>query len=301
MTQQAATNPSTAPESVAVGHVYVLTEHMHEGDTVLYITTSLSDAQTFHARNPIRTQVQPWEPVILRSEIDDEPHTWRTRPISGGYGAIYYIVKTPLHAPLSVAADVLTDALTGAAGTAAPASAAGSYRPWLGEVAPGVTSFSDPRDPDRHVPADKASEIPTKNPTESPAVPEGDRYTRLRDGILALIPTDDSELIDAGYEVLASDILDVIATLDAKDTTLGLVATSTAHTRLDPSLATMGDAEAFRHDFYIAVPSISDSALLALMNNNPHLLALAREWGWNETQVRDEFAAVLEANGHTLD
>lgn len=120
---------------------------------------------------------------------------------------------------------------------------------------------------------------------------------RLRNQILALIPTDNPELIDAGYTILASDVLDRLnghgqEQGQGKGGSIG---------RLDPSLATMSDVEAFREGFFVDVPTISDGALIALMNDHSHLLALAREWGWNETQVRDDFAAVLEARGYPLD
>lgn len=114
-----------------------------------------------------------------------------------------------------------------------------------------------------------------------------DRYDRLRDGLLALIPTNDPELIEAGYPIPASDILALL------DPTTG--------TQADLSLATMVNVEAFRDDFHMAVPGISDGDLITLMNTDPELIAIARQWGWNETQVRDEFADILKTHGHTLD
>jgi hypothetical protein len=234
MNQPTSTSTDTAPldthPGVVVGQVYVLTEHLHEGDTVLYITTSLDDAQNYHANHPVRTQVQPWQPIVLRSELDDEPTTWITRPISGGYGAVYYIHKTPLHSLLSAAAE--TGHSSSADGTTASEAAA------------------------------------------------GERYDRLRDGLLALIPTTDPELIDAGYAIPAADILPLLgADTGAQD---------------DPALATMSDAEAFREACY-PESTISDSDLLALLNRNSDILATAREYGWAHTDVRDLIADILDA------
>lgn len=114
---------------------------------------------------------------------------------------------------------------------------------------------------------------------------------RLRNQILALIPTGDPELIEAGYTILASDVLDRLHAADG----------APARARRDPGLATMSDVEAFREGFYADVPTISDGDLIGLMNDHTHLLSLAREWGWNETQVRDDFAAALEARAYLTD
>lgn len=61
--------------------------------------------------------------------------------------------------------------------------------------------------------------------------------------------------------------------------------------------ATAIDVAEFRSAFFVEVPDISDTELVEVMNCAPHLLALARTWGWNETQVRDDFAAALEKRG----
>lgn len=41
-------------------------------------------------------------------------------------------------------------------------------------------------------------------------------------------------------------------------------------------------------------PEPTDEELRTFVQENPHLRALAVEWGWDDTQVRDDSCAVIE-------
>ncbi|GAB3161946.1 hypothetical protein GCM10027258_79970 [Amycolatopsis stemonae] len=57
-------------------------------------------------------------------------------------------------------------------------------------------------------------------------------------------------------------------------------------------LARMRDETVGNVDF-----DVTDEQLLQVWLDDPHLVALAREWGWGDTEVRDQLCAYLEALG----
>ena len=59
-------------------------------------------------------------------------------------------------------------------------------------------------------------------------------------------------------------------------------------------IMTAQDVRAFRTDFYVQLPEVSDAALIEALAGHDEVVFLARQWGWADTEVREAAAAVLD-------
>lgn len=63
---------------------------------------------------------------------------------------------------------------------------------------------------------------------------------------------------------------------------------------------TAEDLADMRKNYFLPLKHVSDEKLLDILGNEVHLVNLAREWGWDETEVRDDSAYLLETAGVDL-
>lgn len=287
---------TTQPTESALPDVYVLSVDYRDGTTsIVRVSTDLDDLFNHYGPDSF-TPALPWETIQPSDRHGQPVNLWHTRFATGNNGAHLWIRRMPLHG--TPATDTVRCPGCGHSTCPHPRLECGgeSFEPSttdinaLADLLP--LGYTD-RDPHQDV-HDAARAILTSNwfitRLAAERQPHADsRDERLRDRILSLIPLNDPELIDAGYTILASDVLDRLN----DDTHTGQ--------RANPARATQDDVDACCDDFYADLAHISDADLLTLMNNHPNVLALAREHGWQDSEVRDQFAAALEANGYTLD
>jgi hypothetical protein len=57
------------------------------------------------------------------------------------------------------------------------------------------------------------------------------------------------------------------------------------------------DITAFRAEFFVDLPDVSDQQLLDALATDLTLVLEARTWGWADTAIRDKAATLLEESG----
>lgn len=63
--------------------------------------------------------------------------------------------------------------------------------------------------------------------------------------------------------------------------------------RPDPASPTPADVAALREDFFVRL-DVADDELLKVLTANKDLVALARQWRWSDTEVRDTASRIFE-------
>lgn len=58
------------------------------------------------------------------------------------------------------------------------------------------------------------------------------------------------------------------------------------------------DIADMRKDYYTSLDDLTDDQIIDALGEEIHIIGLAREWGWDDTQVRDDSAELFEKAGY---